>query len=318
MSFDNIYAFYIVILLAVLIFISGKIKDYERYFSPEMLEKIIVGKSQKKLRFGLLIASFIFIILALARPIIQNKPIKIPQSSIDIVVAFDISKSMMCDDVYPNRLQFAKTKFNNLLSNLKDEKVGVIGFSSRAFLVAPITNDYNTLKYLVSHIDLDYINVHGSSIQEALESTNNLLNSSVKKALIVFTDGTDKHNFNNEIEYAKEHNIKVFIYAIATKKGGVIKLKNGGVQKDKNGNIVITRLNKDIKNLAFGTNGAYLEYSTSKNDITKFVEAIKAKFKQKHKKEVVIKNNKELYYYPLAMALFLFILATSSFKGIRR
>jgi Ca-activated chloride channel family protein len=317
MNFVHIYAFYIILLLGILIFISGKIKDYERYFSPEMLNKIIVGKSQKKIRFGLLIASFLFIIIALARPVIQNKPIKVPQSSINIVVAFDISKSMLCTDVYPNRLQFAKTKFNDLLSNLKDEKVGVIGFSSRAFLVAPITNDYNTLKYLVSHIDLNYINVHGSSIQEALQSTNNLLDGSQKKALIIFTDGTDKHNFKDEINYAKEHNIKVFIYAIATKKGGVIKTQNG-VQKDKNGNIVITRLNNDIKQLAFGTNGAYLEYSTSKNDIVKFVDAIKDKFKQKQKKAVVIKNNEELYYFPLIIALLLFILATSSFKGIRR
>ena len=317
MSFDNIYAFYILILLAILIFISGSIKDYERYFSSTMLEKIIIGKSTKKLNFGLLIASFIFIIIAIARPIIENKPIKIPQSNISIVVAFDISKSMSCEDVYPNRLDFAKNKFTNLLENLKDIKVGALGFSSRSFLIAPITNDYATLKYLIKNIDLNLVSVKGSSVKEALVSTNDLLKGEAKKALIVFTDGTDNEEFSDEIAYAKENNIKVFVYAIATPKGGVIKIKDG-IQKDKNGNIVVTRLNSNIKELAFGSNGAYLEHSTSSSDIQEFVNAINNKFKSKAKKDVIIKNNEELFYVPLALALLFFFIAISGFRGFRR
>jgi len=317
MSFDNIYAFYILLLLAILIFISGSIKDYERYFSSEMLDKIIVGKSTKKLNFGLLIASFIFIIIAIARPIIENKPIKIPQSNISIVVAFDISKSMSCDDVYPSRLEFAKNKFTNLLENLKDVKVGALGFSSRSFLIAPITNDYATLKYLIKNIDLNLVSVKGSSVYEALISTNDLLKSEGKKALIIFTDGTDSKEFSKEIAYAKEHKIKVFVYTIATPKGGVIKLQDG-IQKDKNGNIVVTRLNLSIKELAFASDGAYLEHSTSSLDIQEFVNAINNKFKSKEKKEVIIKNNEELFYIPLGISLFLFFISISGFRGIRK
>jgi len=317
MSFDNIYAFYILILLALLIFISGSIKDYERYFSSDMLEKIIIGKSKKKLNFGLLIASFIFIVITIARPIIQNKPIKVPQSNISIVVAFDISKSMSCEDVYPSRLDFAKNKFSNLLENLKDIKVGALGFSSRSFLIAPITNDYATLKYLIKNIDVNLVSVKGSSVKEALISTNDLLKGEAKKALIVFTDGTDNKEFNDEIEYAKQNNIKVFVYAIATPKGGVIKVKNG-IQKDKDGNIVVTRLNENIKELAFASDGAYLEYSNSSHDIQEFVNAINNKFKSKAKKDVIIKNNEELFYIPLALALLLFFISISGFRGFRR
>lgn len=317
MIFENIYAFYILILLIILIFISGTIKDYERYFSSNMLERIMIGKSQRKLNFGLLITSFILIIIALARPVIQNKPIKIPQNELSIIVAFDISKSMQCEDVYPTRLNFAKNKFNNLIDSLKDERVGALGFSSRAFLIAPITNDYLTLKYLVNNIDINNVSVKGSNIKEALINTNELLKSSQKKALIVFTDGTDNKEFDAEIEYANEHNIKVFVYAIATRKGGVIKLKDG-IQKDRDGNIVVTSLNQNIKELAFGTSGAYLEFSTSSNDIKMFVQAIKEQFKTKMKKDVVIKNNKELYYIPLGLALLFFFIAVSGFRGIRK
>ena len=85
MSFDNIYAFYILILLVILLFISGTIKDYERYFSSEMKEKIIIGKNQKKLKFGLLIGSFILLIISIARPIIENKPIKLSLNNYSMV-----------------------------------------------------------------------------------------------------------------------------------------------------------------------------------------------------------------------------------------
>jgi Ca-activated chloride channel family protein len=311
--FDNMYAFYVILLLFILFFVTAKIKDYESYFSSEMLNKIIIGKNKKKINFILLIVSFILLILALARPIIQNKPIKVTQSSIDIIVAFDISKSMQCDDIYPNRLQFAKNKFNDFLTQLKDERVGAIGFSSRAFLVAPITNDYFSLKYLVDNLSTKYISLKGSSIQEALETTNNLLKLSSRKALVIFTDGTDNKEFLKQIQYAKENNIKVFVYAIATKKGGVIKTQDG-VQKDKNGNIVVTRLNENIKNLALDSDGAYLQYSTRSSDIKLFIDTIRDKFVLKDKKDVVIKNNQELFYIPLGLAIFAFLVSISGFR----
>jgi Ca-activated chloride channel family protein len=313
MSFYNENGLYVLLILIILVFISGKVKNFTRYFSQEMEDKIIIGNNKQKLNFVLLLASFIFLILALSRPVIENKPITVPKTNLDIVVAFDISKSMMCDDVYPNRLQFAKNKFDNLIENLKDENVGALGFSSRAFLVAPITNDYASLKYLISNLDTSFVSTKGSSTMEALKSTKQLLKHSKEKALIIFSDGTDSEDFSKEIEYAKEHKIKVFVYAIATHKGGVIKEK-GSVLKDENGNIVITRLNDTIKELALATDGAYLEHSTSKYDIAMFVNAINDKFNKEIEANIVINDNEELFYIPLSIALVLFILAISGFR----
>jgi Ca-activated chloride channel family protein len=313
MSFYNENGLYVLLILIILVFISGKVKNFTRYFSQEMEDKIIIGNNKQKLNFVLLLASFIFLILALSRPVIENKPITVPKTNLDIVVAFDISKSMMCDDVYPNRLQFAKNKFDNLIENLKDENVGALGFSSRAFLVAPITNDYASLKYLISNLDTSFVSTKGSSTMEALKSTKQLLKHSKEKALIIFSDGTDSEDFSKEIEYAKEHKIKVFVYAIGTHKGGVIKEKDS-VLKDENGNIVITRLNDTIKELALATDGAYLEHSTSKYDIAMFVNAINDKFNKEIEADIVINDNEELFYIPLSIALVLFILAISGFR----
>ena len=111
MSFYNPYAFLVLVILLILLFIKGKKRNFEEYFSPYMLKRIRIGQDQKKLNFTLLLLSFIFLVIALARPIIENKPIVVSQSSVSLIVAFDISKSMMANDVYPNRLLFAKNKF---------------------------------------------------------------------------------------------------------------------------------------------------------------------------------------------------------------
>lgn len=315
MSFYNPYAFLVLILLLILFFIKGKEKNYEGYFSAKMLKKIVIGTNQNRLNFLLLLLSFLFLIIALARPVIENKPIVVSQSSVSIVVAFDISKSMMATDVYPNRFLFAKNKFYQLLSNLKNEKIGAIAFSSKGFLIAPLTSDYGTVKYLVDNLSLDSISVFGSLVGQALEGTSKLLDGSKEKTVLIFTDGCDSDNFQREIEFAKNNNIKVFIYAIGTKKGSAID-DDGDILKDENGNIVITKLNENIKQLAFSTGGAYLEYSPQNDDIVKLLEAIREKSEARKISDVVINDNEEFFYIPLIIGLLFFMVAISGFKKI--
>ena len=316
MSFYNPYAFLVLILLGVLFFIKGKNKSYESLFAPNMLKKIIIGRDQHKLNLALLVASFVCLVIALARPIVENKPIAVSQSAVSLVVAFDISKSMMATDIYPNRFLFAKNKFNHLLLALKDEKVGAIAFSSQGFLISPLTSDYSTVKYLVDKLSLDSISVYGSVVSEALNATSKLLDGSKDKALLIFSDGCDSDNFKDEIAFAKENNIKVFIYAIGTKKGSAIS-DNGDVLKDENGDIVITKLNENIKKLAFGTGGAYLEYSPQNEDIEKLLDSIREKSIEKKSSDVQITDNEELFYIPLSLGIIFFMVAISGFRRRR-
>ena len=313
LGFENIIAFWLFALLLLVFLIKSITQNYDKLFSKQMLHKIIIGKNTKNVNFTLLSIAFVLLVISLARPVIKNDAIKVPQGSLNMMVAFDISSSMNCEDVYPTRLDFAKNKFTSLINSLNDEKVGAIAFSSASFLIAPITDDYLSLKYLVKNLSTKYISVQGSSVYQALQSTNKLLNNSSQKALIVFTDGTDTSDFSKSIEFAKQNKIAVFVYAIATSKGGVIKTKDG-IVKDSNGNIVVTRLNSKIKELAFASNGAYLEYSTSTNDIKEFVNIIRNKFKEKKKQDVIINTNQELFFYPLSLALIFVFIALSGFR----
>jgi len=145
----------------------------------------------------------------------------------------------------------------------------------------------------------------------ALEAANNLYDNQDKKVLLLFTDGGDKKDFSKEIAYAKEHKITVFVYAIATSKGGVIKTKNG-VLKDKQGNIVIVKRNDAIKSLALGTGGAYMIYSLDNKDMKQLANIIESKFKNNKKEQTTIKKRDELFYYPLIASLILLFMGLFS------
>ncbi|WP_331774247.1 vWA domain-containing protein [Sulfurospirillum sp. 1612] len=307
------------LLLPLFYFLKRNKNALEMIFSAEVLQKIRVKNRglSKKMRNIMMILSLFFMIVALTRPYINNGEVKVKSSFINLVVGFDISNSMFANDIYPNRLAFAKQKFDALLKNLKNAKVGVLAFSSRAFLVAPLSEDYNSLEFLVKNMGMDNISLRGTDILSALEAAQNLYGNEEKKAFLIFTDGGDKKRFDKEIAYAKAHHIVVFIYNIGTEKGGVIKTPQG-VLKDKNGNIVVVKINKNIESLALQTGGAYLRDSLSSHDMTTLSDAIKSQFKAIGTKETEIVDKKELFYYPLGVAILLFFLSIFSINRRRR
>jgi len=320
MRFENIeYLTLLIIPLILLFLLKNSSLDLENYFNQELFKKMQKRGSgfSKKVRVYLLLLAFSFGVIALSRPVIDNGEIKVKQEYFDLVTAFDISQSMLAEDIYPNRLEFSKKKFFELLDDLKRARVGAIAFSSRAFLVSPLTSDYATLKYLVKNMNLDYISLKGTNLLEPLYITNEQLKGSKNKALLIFSDGGDSKDFNKEIEYAKKHHIKVFVYAVATKKGSVIKTKNG-VIKDRNGNIVITKLNSKIKELALKSGGAYMEYSLKRGDMKYLADIIESKFKAQKGQSRVIKDTKELFYYPLIVAILLLFMGLFSLPSNMR
>jgi len=294
-------------------------KENNLIFSKEILEKIRVKNRgfNKLTRNILLMMSIFFIIIALARPTIDNGNIKVKSTFINVVVGFDISNSMFVDDVYPTRLDFAKKKFDTFLQDMKNARVGIIGYSSQSFLISPLSEDYNSLKFLVKNLSVESLSLRGTNFMNALEAANDLYSSDDKKAFLIFSDGGDQKSFSKEIAYAKEHNIVVFVYVIGSDKGGVIKTKNGAL-KDKNGNIVVVKINEKIKDLALQTNGAYMRSTLSSKDTEQLSRAIKSRFKAKGNKDSIIKDKKELFYYPLALALLLFFMSNFSIRGRKK
>ena len=313
-EFKNIEFLWALVLVFPMIYlIKNKKNDIQNIFKNKIFEKIKLNSSgmSKKTRSFLLIGSFVFLVLAFARPVVNNGDIKVKSSFINMVVAIDMSKSMFANDVYPTRFEFAKKKFVDMLSGLKNTKVSLIGFSSQTFLISPLTQDFHSLKFLTTNLNINNVSLKGTDILNTLETANELMENQKKKILFLLTDGADNKDFKKEIAYAKKHNITVYIYGIGTIKGGVIDTPNGAL-KDKNGNMVVVKLNENIKTLALNSGGAYMKQTLKKDDIRMITTDIQNSFKAKDDGVSTIKDQKELFVFFLGFAFLLLFVSLFS------
>lgn len=303
---------YLLIIPFIFIFLVRKSRRLKAIFSKEVMKEIYIKKSgfSKRLRAYILIFSLIFGIISLARPVITNGEIKIKQSYINAVIALDISNSMRVDDLFPSRFEFAKNKIYSFLDNAMDKRLGVVGFSNEAFMISPLTSDFSSLKYLISNLNFSNLNLQGTDIYSLLKSVDTLFKDEKNKILVLFSDGGDNEEFSKEIKFAKENKISVFVYLTATNKGGLFKAPNNDV--------VLLKANQNIKDLALKTGGAYMQSSLNNDDMKALNSLISAKFKNSSDKDEVIKDQKELFYYPLCLSIVLFFMANFSLPFRRK
>ena len=283
------------------------------FFSDEVMERLRVAANTLtlKARNALFFLAGLFMIIALAEPVIPNGKITVAKKSADILIAMDISNSMLAKDVYPSRLATAKQKAIALIKQIKEDRVGVIAFASSAYLVSPLSFDTPAVAFLLQNLDTHSITMQGTNFLALLESVTKSSSKSKKKYVVILSDGGDQKDFSKEIAYAKQHHITVFVLAIGTKKGAPIELQNGELLSYKN-KIVITKLNPAISNLALATGGVYVEMTNSKKDVEVLSKELSHIVAKKELKTKAIEKHIPLFYLPLGAAMILILIATSS------
>lgn len=305
------------IILLMFLILTNK-DSFQKHFSKEVLEKLSIANKAmgKTTRNILLFISLILMTIALARPVANEKEHSFKQEVAAIVVAIDVSKSMLANDIYPNRLAMAKQKLLNIIELSKKNAIAVVLFAKSSFILSPVTQDFNSLKILVENLNTGLNFDNGSNIFSTLESTNKLLKEYDNKNLILLTDGGNNDSYVKEIEFANANKINIYTVATATKKASPIKLEDGKFLTKKDGSIVTVSLNENIKNLSLNTNGGYINYSISNDDIKQILADIDRKSSKKELESKKFKTYTELFYYPLALALFLLLIAFSSLPKI--
>jgi len=283
------------------------------FFSDEVMAKLRVTSNTLtlKARNALFMLIGFLLIIALADPVIKQGTIEVQAKSADIMVALDISDSMLAKDVYPNRLKLAKQKALELLHVAPKERIGVIAFAKNSYLVSPLSFDHDAVAFLLRQLSTDSITEKGTDFLSMLEVVHNSMKEDTKKYVLLLSDGGDKKDFSSEIAYAKEHGITVFVLGVGTTKGAPIALENGKFIQ-KNGKIMITKLNENIAQLATQTGGVYVQSTNANDDIKALVREIEQHAEKKELKKEKIEKYFPLFYYPLGLALFILLLATSS------
>jgi len=267
---------------------------------------LFLRKSSKKVNFYLLMLSSIFIIIAIARPILPQTAQKLSRFSTDIVLAIDLSYSMNAKDENPTRFDEAKRRIKELLKQLPNDRFAVIGFTSQALILSPLSADHELLLHLFNNLERDQIITRSTNILSVLKLTTKL-SRQLPRQLLIFTDGGDKKSWKKEIEFANENSIKVHISTLGTKKGSML-FEDGTSIKDKSGNIIISRLNRSIEKLASSSSGEYSE----DEDITSLADALSNNSKKIRSDFYGVSGHLELYHIPLSIALILFMFGSTT------
>lgn len=307
--------FFMLIPIIILMFLITTNKDkFQRFFDKEALAKLSVKNKYmtKTTRNILFFLVLILMTISLARPVINEKEHKIDQETVSFVIALDVSKSMLATDIYPNRLSLGKKKILDIIDYAKQNSIAVVLFAKSSFILSPITQDFNSLKILVNRLDTGLNFDNGSNIFSTLEVSKKLLKDVKDKNLILITDGANKSDYEKEIEYAKENNIRIYTLGLATNKPTPIKLQDGNFLTKDDGSIVTVKLNEDIKQLSLNTDAAYIKYSNSSDDIKQVIDDINITSKKQKQESRNFKTYTELFYYPLGLALFILLIAFSS------
>jgi Ca-activated chloride channel homolog len=282
------------------------------FFSDEIMEKLRVNSKRMSIRGrnALFFISGVLLILALAQPMVPDGKVEIRAKSADVMIGLDISDSMLASDLYPTRLDLAKHKILTLFSLGSTERFGVLAFANASYLVAPMSFDHEALSFLVKQLEPSSITQKGTDVMQLLVGADKTMKEQKKRYLLILSDGGDKTDFSDEISYAKSHNIKVYILALATSTGSPIKNQTGFVAQ--NGKIVISKLNAQIASLATQTGGVYIEGVSSDRDIEKMYSEIQQSVNEKTLKTQTITKYIPLFQVPIGFALLSLLLGLSS------
>ena len=310
------YLYYLVIPLLFILYVIFQKKELQtEFFSQEVMDKLRIGTNTLTLkkRNYLFFLIAVLLIVAIANPVIKDGKVEVKSKSADIIIALDISDSMLAEDVYPNRLKQAKAKAMELLDLAPTERIGIVAFAKNSYLVSPMSFDHGAVGFLLAKLNTDSITEKGTNFLSLLNVVDSTIQKKSQKHLLILSDGGDSSDFSEEIEYAKEKNITVYILGIGTSKGAPIKKSDGSFIKYK-GEIIVSKLNEDISSFATSTGGVYIQSVKSHKDVRAMLREIENASEQKELKSEIIEKYIPLFYYPVGLALFLFLLATSSMR----
>lgn len=244
--------------------ISWKKKAMKKIGDPPLVKQLIQGFSSKlfALKFILVVLGFAFCGFAVADLVKQEGTQKINRKGIDVMIALDVSNSMLAEDVKPNRLERAKQLVSKIIDKLADDKVGIVIFAGKAYLQMPLTTDHSAAKMYLASASTDNVPTQGTVINQALKMSYAAFNTKEKKyrAIILISDGEDHDE--DAIKVSKqlaEEGVMVNTVGIGSPQGApIMDRETNQYKKDENGNTVISRLNEEeLKLIAQHGNGLY-------------------------------------------------------------
>ncbi|OPL13446.1 MAG: hypothetical protein AVO38_13390 [delta proteobacterium ML8_D] len=322
MTFANLWILHFLwflplVTIALVFYSRQKKKAMERFADPELLVRM-TGEVQKGKRFlkgSLLLGTYGLMVIALAGPRWGSHFQEVRQKGVDVMIAVDVSPSMLVEDVKPNRLERARREIIDFLKIIQGDRVGLVAFSGAAFIQCPLTLDYAALEMFLNALQPDLIPVPGTDLGEAIKIALSSFDfkAEADKVILLITDGEDNegHGFIAAQE-AKEKGIKIFVFGMGETSGGPVPAgeKEVGFKKDKNGKLILSKLEEDnLKKIASITGGVYVRSVAGDLDLDLlYFEGIRSLTDAKTLKSGKIRVFEERFMYFVLLALMFLLL----------
>ncbi len=317
---DLLYLLWIIPALILFYFWAGRgRRRVMEYFArndllPELTGRVHPGR--RRLKTILLAAAVSLLLVTLLRPQWNFQWEEVKRKGLDILIAVDTSRSMLAEDVKPNRLERSKLALRDLVGKLEGDRIGLIAFAGSAFIQCPLTIDYHGFLLALDDLGAESIPRGGTSIAAAIREALRGYEGGQKKyqVLILITDGEDHEGDPlKAAEEAREAGIKIFCVGIGTGEGELIPVidESGGREfvKDREGNVVKTRLDESVlEKIALATGGTYVRARGTEFGLEMIYREKLAKMEKRELTSKMRKRYREQFQYPLALAILLLLL----------
>lgn len=307
-----------VIVVLFLLLLIWKKRTQKKFADSTLLKKLTPTRSYYKgtLKLIIFLLGVSSLIVALVNPKIGTKLETVKREGVDIVFAVDVSKSMLAEDIAPNRLEKAKRIVSEIINQLASDRIGIIAYAGQAYPQLPITTDYGAAKMFLQSMNTDMLSSQGTAINEAIELATTFYDDEeqTNRVLFIISDGEDHSEGTtlDAVEEAVDEGIKIYTIGVGKPKGAPIPIKRNGIletlKKDAQGEVVITKLNPEVlAEISEEGNGLYID-GTSTNEA---VSIIKEELLQMDKTEFEAKQFAEykdqFQWFLAAGLLFLFL-----------
>lgn len=303
--------------------IIWKKKAMKRYGDLQILQRLVPGVSQSRMvfKFVLLMLAFVFLIIGLANPQIGSKLVEGERKGIDIMVALDVSNSMLAQDIEPNRLERARQAISKMIDKLGNDRIGMVVFAGNAYVQLPITTDHAAAKMFLSTINTRVVPTQGTAIGEAIElSAKSFDDEKHSRAIVVISDG--ENHEDDAIKIAKEvaeQGINVYTIGMGLTEGTPIPEydqynRQTGYKKDREGNTVVTRLNeKMLQDIALAGKGIYVRANNTQAGLSKVFDEIN-KLEKSEFESKMFSDYESRFQYFIAISLVLLLIELLLFE----
>ena len=322
LRYDNIEYLYLLLLIpliigATVLYSRWQKKSIQQFGDFQLIEELMQSHSRlrKRIKNFIFVLSILFLIIGLSNPQIGTKMEEVKREGVDLMIAIDLSYSMMAEDIKPNRLERAKQAISRLIDKLEGDRIGLVVFAGEAYVQLPVTTDYSAAKLFLSTVNTSIVPTQGTKIGNAIDlcikSFDN--DNAQSKAIIIITDGeTHDDEAISSAKTAQEQGIYIHTLGMGLTKGGPIPIydKYGNTseyRKDREGNTIITKLNEPmLQQIAQSGMGTYVRANNSKSGLSLLFDEIN-KMEKKEIGTMIITDYKDRLQIFLTISLFLLL-----------